>query len=448
MKNQFTASIRWSCLALLSILFHNLQAQQYPPMEMTRTDSLVYSSPELLGIDSALLYQGIDSIVSLAMDSGAFPGCQILLAQKGRIFYEQAFGYHTYDSLRPVLMSDLYDLASVTKIVAGTNALMKLYDEGLVDLDQTLGYYFPYLKGSNKESLTLRKVLAHQSRLKSWIPYYKESRRHSGKYKWKTFKSDSSARYPIRVPGSDLYMYRDYYDKKVKRLIRKSALYEEEAYVYSGLSFYLIPELVERLTGLPFDQYLNEIFYDPLGANSLGFEPMDRYPLDEIVPTEIDSFFRMKPLHGVVHDEGAAVMQGVSGNAGLFSNSYDLAKVLQMWLNGGQYAGVRYLSDSTIEEFTRCQYCDLDNRRGLGFDKPLITYDEEKSSVAKAASPASYGHTGYTGTLVWADPVNGLMFIFLSNRVYPTRENKKIYEMNVRPAIHNLVYELLNKERA
>ncbi|MCV9388697.1 serine hydrolase domain-containing protein [Reichenbachiella ulvae] len=415
---------------------------------VNRIDSLERVNPSQLGIDSLKLYRGIDSVIHVAIDSGAFPGCQILLAKGGKVFYERAFGFHTYDSVREVSLSDLYDLASVTKVVAATNALMKLYDMGIIDLDQTLGYYFPYLKHSNKADLSLRKVLAHQSRLKSWIPYYKESRRRNGKYRWHTFKNDSSDQYPIRVPGSDLYMYKDYYEKKVKRMIKRSKLYDEEGYVYSGLSFYLYPELVERLTGQSFDVFLDSVFYQPLGARSLGFEPLNEYPLDQIVPTEVDSFFRMTPLHGVVHDEGAAVMEGVSGNAGLFSNAGDLAKVLQMWLNEGEYAGQRYLSDSVIREFTRCQYCELDNRRGLGFDKPLIEYDSTKSSVAKAASPNSYGHSGYTGTLVWLDPDNDLMFIFLSNRVYPTRANPKIYQMNVRPAIHNLVYDLLEKEKS
>ncbi|MBU2915154.1 serine hydrolase domain-containing protein [Reichenbachiella agariperforans] len=438
MKKYFLIGLTFYC--------NLMYAQNLPTIGFADTLSIIH--PEVLCIDSLALYQGIDSIATGAIEAGAFPGCQILLAQRGQVFYHQSFGFHTYDSTRMVANSDIYDLASVTKITATTLALMKMYDEELIDLDQTLGYYFADLKRSNKRDLTLRKVLAHQAGIKSWIPYYQVSQRRNGRYRRRTISADSSENYPNRIPGSELFLYKDYYDKKIRRMIKRSKLYEEEAYVYSGLSFYLFPELIERISGLSFDQYLSDTFYNPIGASTLGFEPLDNYPIDKIVPTEIDSFFRMTPLHGVVHDEGAAMMQGVSGNAGLFSNSWDLAKVMQMWLNGGSYDGKEYLSDSVIEEFTRCQYCDLDNRRGLGFDKPLITYDSIKSSVAKAASPRSYGHSGYTGTFVWMDPENELLFIFLSNRVYPSRDNRKIYELNVRPNIHTLVYELLEKQKS
>ena len=324
---------------------------------------------------------------------------------------------------------------------------MKLYDEGKFDLDRTMGEYFPFLKKSDKANLSVRKVLAHQSRLKNWIPYYKESQKKNGKYKSKTISVDSSSNYPNRIPGSELFLHKDYFEKKILKMIKKSDLYEKEEYVYSGLAFYLFPTLVEELSGQRFDYFLDDNFYQPLGAQTLGYEPIKKFPLNRIAPTEVDSFFRMKKLHGVVHDEGAAVMLGVSGNAGLFSNAWDLAIVYQMLINGGLYEGKRYLSDSTIQRFTQCQFCDLDNRRGLGFDKPLIEYDSIKTSVAKLASPNSFGHSGYTGTLVWADPDNDLIFVFLANRVYPTRENRKIYQMNIRPRIHDLVYNLLEERK-
>lgn len=414
--------------------------------QMPKSDTLAYSSPSKLHIDSVKLYAGIDSIITEALDSAAFPGCQILLAKNGQIFYYESFGYHTYDSIQKVRNTDLYDLASITKITATTLALMKLYEDGKLDLDQTLGFYFPFLAGSNKSDLTIRKVLAHQSRLKNWIPYYSESQRRSGKYKRKTISTDSSAQYPNRIPGSDLFLHQDFKEDKIYKMIRKSKLYEEEEFVYSGLAFYLFPDLIESLTGTTFEKYLVDNFYSPLNAKSLGFDPLRKYSLSQIVPSEVDTFFRMNKLHGVVHDEGAAVMLGISGNAGLFSNAYDLAKVHQMLLNGGNYGNKQYLIPETIREFTRCQYCELDNRRGLGFDKPLIEYDSIKSSVAKLASPNSYGHSGYTGTLVWADPDNQLLFIFLSNRVFPSRNNRKIYQLNIRPRIHDLVYDLIREE--
>ncbi|UXX79670.1 serine hydrolase [Reichenbachiella carrageenanivorans] len=368
------------------------------------------------------------------------------MAKDGEIFFHKSYGYHTYDSLLPVRNSNLYDLASITKITATTLALMKLEEDGLFDLDKTMGYYFPFLAKSNKSDLTMRKILAHQSRLKNWIPYYAESQRRNGKYKRKTISTDSSSQYPYHIPGSDLFLHKDFKTDKIYKMIRKSDLYDEEGYVYSGLAFYLFPDLIERLSGVSFEKFLVENFYKPIQATSLGFDPLRKYTLDQIIPSEVDTFFRMHTLHGVVHDEGAAVMLGISGNAGLFSNSYDLAKIYQMLLNGGTYNGKRYLNQETITEFTRCQYCDQDNRRGLGFDKPLIEYDSIKTTVAKLASPNSYGHSGYTGTLVWADPDHQLLFIFLANRVYPSRTNRKIYTLNIRPRIHDLVYGLMEEE--
>lgn len=404
---------------------------------------LVIGSPEEVGIDGKILNAEIEGILTQAIDSMAFPGAQVLLAKDGIIFYQGSFGYHTYDSLRKVRDTDLYDLASVTKVTATTLALMKLYEDGLFDLDQTFGYYFPKIAKGDKRDLTMREILAHQSGLRAWIPYWSESQRKNGKWRWNTVKQDSSKRFPNRLEGTHLFLHKDFREKKIYKMIKKSDLLEEKKYVYSGLVFYLFPELVHRLSGKPFDQYLADAFYGPMGAETLTFNPTGQYSLDRIVPTENDNFFRKAQLHGVVHDEGAAMMLGVSGNAGLFSNAQDLAKVYQMLLNEGQYGAKRYLKPETIQEFTKVQFPENDNRRGLGFDKPLLTYDARISSVAKDSSPASFGHTGYTGTLVWADPENDLLFIFLSNRVYPTRNNGKIYDLNVRPNIHNLVYELL-----
>ena len=411
-------------------------------------DTLYYTSPDSIRIDSVTLYDEIGFLMYQAIDAGALPGAQILLAKDGAIFFNESYGFHTYDSLRPVRESDLYDLASITKVAATTLALMKLYDDGLLNLDLTLGHYFPFLSKSDKADITIREALAHNGRLKSWIPFYKECLRSNGRYRRHTFSNVSKRSYPWRIPGSGIYMHKHFYEKKLLKMIRMSPLNETEEYVYSGLSFYLFPELVKRLTDQTFEDYLTNNFYMPLGVSSIGFNPKLRgYKPDQIVPTEVDNFFRMDTLHGDVHDEGAAMMLGISGNAGLFGNAHDLAVIFQMLLNGGTYKGQRYLREETIREFTRCQYCQERNRRGIGFDKPLIEYDPVKSSVARLASPASFGHTGFTGTLVWADPENGFLFIFLSNRVYPTRDNKLIYQLNIRPNIHDLVYELLMKDK-
>ncbi len=406
-------------------------------------DGLKMGSPAVFDIDVQKLNDGIEQIMNQAIDSMAFPGGQVLIAKSGLVFYHKGFGFQTYDKANPVDTTDIYDLASVTKTTASTLALMKLYDMGLFDPDKTMGDYFPKIARGKKKHLVMREVLAHQAGLRAWIPYWSESQRRNGKYKNRTVSSDSSAKYPYRISEAGLFMHKDFIEKKVYKMIRKSKVSKDKRYVYSGLTFYLIPELVKRLTGKSFDQFLYDEFYVPMEANTLRFNPKDEFDLDRIVPTEVDSFFRMQTLHGVVHDEGAAMMLGVSGNAGLFSNASDLAKVYQMMLNGGRFEGKTYLKAETIKEFTDCQFCEVGNRRGMGFDKPLIEYNANVSSVAKGVSAESFGHTGYTGTLVWADPANDLLFIFLSNRVHPTRNNSKIYQLNVRPAIHNLVYELL-----
>lgn len=414
----------------------------------TSTGKLISTNPANVGIDALALESGIRSIILEALDSGAFPGCQILLAKGGRVFYEESFGYHTYDSLKPVKNTDIYDLASVTKTTAATLSLMKLYDQGLFDPNQTFGHYFPDIAKGKKKKLVMRDVLAHQAGLRAWIPYYSESQKKNGKYRKKTVSSDSSANYPYRISESGLFLHKDYRAKKIYRMIKKSKVSKNKNYLYSGLSFYLYPELVERISGKSFDQFLADEFYQPLGAETVVFNAGKQFELDRIVPTEVDSFFRMQTLHGVVHDEGAAMMLGVSGNAGLFANARDLAKVYQMLLNEGTYDGKQYLKPATVKEFTRCQFCETGNKRGMGFDKPLIEYDPVRSSVAEGVSPESYGHSGYTGTLVWADPANDLLFVFLSNRVHPTRNNRKIYSLNIRPRIHNLVYDLLEKGSA
>lgn len=449
-RNRFIFSVM--TVLLLSSQGFSFQGTDFPSEEKSTAvagrgsaGELITVNPADLGIDALALESGIRSIILQALDSGAFPGCQVLLAKGGKVFYEESFGYHTYDSLRPVKNTDIYDLASVTKTTAATLSLMKLYDEGLFDPDQTFGHYFPDIAKGKKKDMVMRDVLAHQAGLRAWIPYYSASQKKNGKYKRNSVSSDSSANFPYRISETGLFLHKDYRTKKIYKMIRKSKVNKDKSYLYSGLSFYLYPELVQRITGKSFDQYLADEFYNPLSAETVGFNAGERFPLGRIVPTEVDSFFRMQTLHGVVHDEGAAMMLGVSGNAGLFANAMDLGKVYQMLLNGGEYAGRRYLKSSTVNEFTKCQFCDEGNKRGMGFDKPLIEYDEARSSVAEAASAASFGHSGYTGTFVWADPANDLLFVFLSNRVHPTRLNRKIYSLNIRPRIHNLVYDLLEQ---
>ncbi len=381
----------------------------------------------------------LDSLMNMGIDSMAFPGGQLLIAHKGQVLHEKSYGYHTYDRKREVRMTDLYDLASVTKVTAAVPALMYMVDKELISLDQTLCEMWPLLCGSNKEHLTLRQALAHQGGLIPYIVFWQEAQRKNGKWRPRSFKTKKSSKYPIEITNQ-LYLHRSYTSRMFKK-VRKSEVDPQPEYLYSGLTFLMYPQLVERKLGQPIDSFLYQHFYDRLGAARLRFRPLDDYSIDEIVPTEIDTFFRMELVQGTVHDEAAAMLNGVSTNAGLFAAAPDLLKLLQLYLDGGSQDGDRLLSKEVIDEFTRCQYCDLDNRRGLGFDKPLIEYDSSASYVAKSASPASFGHSGFTGTFFWVDPESELVFILLTNRVYPNRNQRKLYGLNLRPQLHQLAYD-------
>lgn len=401
---------------------------------------LAFGSPSEAGLDSTYLYAKIDSIVIAAIDSGVAPGIQVLVARNGMVVMHKTYGYQTYDSIIAVQKNMLYDFASVTKITGALPALMQLYDQHKFSLDATLGTYLPYFDHGNKKNLPIRRILSHNARLKAWIPYWKTTLKKNGKFKRNTLAHDSTAKYSIKLTDN-LFLYKDY-KQEIYRQIRKSKLLKEEGYVYSGLSFYLYPEIVARLTGWEYETYLKKNIYEPLGASTLTYNPMRFYPKTRMIPTEIDTFFRKVPLQGVVHDEGAAMMAGVSSNAGLFGTTLDLAKLMQMYLWKGTYGGERYISQNTMELFTACHYCNEGDRRGLAFDKPVLE-NKENGSTAIDASPHSFGHSGYTGTFTWADPDTGLLLVFMSNRVYPTRENRKLYQLNVRPSIHEVIYQAI-----
>lgn len=408
------------------------------------TDGVIrlgYSTPESVGMNSVFLHSKIDFISTNAINEKAFPGVQILIAKSGKVIFHKAYGFHTYEKVRPVQLNDIYDFASVSKITTALPALMKLHGEQKFDVDQSFKTYFPKFKKSNKALLTYREILAHQAGLKPWIPYWKNRIKDNGKFKRKTFKSKSSKKF--NVPVSDnLFLHRKYKNKMYKA-IYESEVSPEIKYKYSGLAFYLFPEIVSDLTNSDFEIYLKQTFYKPLGANTLTYNPLRYFSKDRIVPTELDTFFRNTQIHGTVHDEGAIMMGGVSSNAGLFGSANDLAKLMQMYLNKGTYGGQRFIAEESIKEFTKYQYPENTNRRGLGFDKPLLEYHPQKSSVAKDASPSSYGHSGYTGTFVWVDPEHELIYIFFSNRVFPTRNNRKIYDLNIRPSIHQVIYDAI-----
>jgi CubicO group peptidase (beta-lactamase class C family) len=399
-----------------------------------------FTIPEEFDINRDYLDKKIDSIVENGIRQQAFPGCQILAARDGKIFFYKTYGFHTYDSINEVKKSDLYDLASITKISTALPALMKLYDENKINPDSKFVDYWPDFKKSDKSEITIREALTHQAGFVPSIGFWKKTLGKNGKYKRHICRTEPSKNYPVKISPS-LYLKKNYY-RQIYKTIRKTKLKEKREYLYSDLPSIIYPKIIETITNKKYEEYLNENFYKPLGASTLTYNPYKKYDKNNIVPTEYDSVFRKKLVHGYVHDESAAMLGGISGNAGLFGNALDLAKLMQMYLNMGVYGGQQLINTSTLKEFTRCQFPENNNRRALGFDKPLLK-NKEKGSVAPSASDNSFGHTGFTGTLCWADPDTGILFVFLSNRIYPTRNNSKLFELNIRPSLHQIFYNLI-----
>ncbi len=406
--------------------------------ETTEKSRLESAYPEELGIPSEALY-AIDSIVNDGIAGKAFPGCQVLLAKQGRVFFEKSYGNPSYGDSLITGNQNLYDLASITKIAATTLAIMKLYDEQKIALDDRLEKFLPETKGTDKAHLKIGDILAHQAGLQDWIPFYKNTlKHHKPDPDW--YRNVPGDRFTVPV-CRDLYI-RDNYHEIILEEILRSPLKKEGKYKYSDLGFYLLRMAVERIAEQPFEQYLSKEFYKPLGLQTMTFNPLEKFPVERIMPTEDDQAFRHQLLRGYVHDPGAAMLGGISGHAGLFSNARDLAVILQMLLNKGSYGGRKYLTPATVEKFTAAWDTENHNRRSPGFDNPLPEPSASGPSCI-AASALSFGHSGFTGTYVWADPKYDLLYVFLSNRVFPDASNNKLSGMNIRTNIHQKVYEIL-----
>jgi len=399
--------------------------------------------PETVGIDSKKL-EVIDSIANSAIINRATPGCVVLVAKDGKVVFNKAYGYNTYDSLQPVTTSTLYDLASVTKISATTVSVMKLYEEGKLDINKTLGDYLPWVRGSNKEQLVLKNILLHQAGLVAFIPFYKETIQQSGVPKPGIYDSVITNNYSIPV-ARNMFMRNDWEDSIYQRIL-KSPVGKEEKYIYSDNDFIFLGKIVEQLTGMSLADYVRQTFYIPLHMSTTFFNPLQHTTVVSIAPTEREKYFRLQLLRGYVHDPGAAMFGGVAGHAGLFSDAYDLAQLYQMLLNGGEMNGVRFFKKETIDFFTA--YHSNISRRGLGFDKPEKDNATRKEPYpGRFVSPSTFGHTGFTGTCVWADPENHLLYIFLSNRVYPTGgDNLRLSELGIRANILDAVYSSFVKK--
>lgn len=409
---------------------------------------LKYTVPEEVGFDAEKLKSVIDTIAKMGIREKAFPGCQVLIAKNGKVIFHESYGYHTYDSIVALSNDHMYDWASITKVTGPLPILMKMVEDSLISLDQPFSNYWEGFRNTDKELITLREILAHQSRLRSWIPFYLEVAKKEQDIRDLIVRESPSVDFPIRI-STNLYIHKDY-RQKIYQDIQKSELLKKQRYIYSDLTFHLFPELITKQIGVAYETYHNDQFISRLGASTVHYNPYRFYSKDEFVPTELDVYFRKELLQGYVHDEVAAMLGGVSGNAGLFGTTNDLAKIMQFYLQKGSYGDFQFLKPETVNEFTSVQYSKNDNRRALGFDKPYI--DNFKRSLkdafpAPSASPESFGHTGYTGTFVWVDPKNQLLFVFMSNRVYPTRDNTKLTQLNLRPTLHQSVYDCQNTFR-
>lgn len=429
----------------VSLMFQTLLAQEYILNKTSLPSYTIADLSMLSEVDLLAVNYKVDSIITNGIKSEAFPGAQILVAQKGTIVFHKAYGYHTYDSLQPVALNDLYDLASVTKILGPLPALMKLVDEGKLDLDAPFSTYWkPWRKRKDKKDLTLREILAHQAGLKSYIVFLSSVIKKNGKLKHRFIRNSKSNRFE-NESFNGIYV-KNRFNKKMYRIINRSKVSEEKKYLYSGLSFLIFPELIEQLTGESYHTYVANTFYKPIGSKTLGFLPMSKKLPNKIVPTEMDTLYRHDLTKGWVHDENASLLGGISGNAGLFGTATDLANMMQFYMQYGMFDGKQIISKDIVREFTKVQYPENDNRRGLGFDKPLLNNLElplDDAYPAPGVSADSFGHSGFTGTFVWADPENQLVYIFLSNRVYPTRDNSNIYTLNIRPAIQQVFYNAI-----
>ncbi|HET6253796.1 MAG TPA: glycoside hydrolase family 3 N-terminal domain-containing protein [Puia sp.] len=402
--------------------------------------ALPAADPLTLGMDTMQLNK-IDAICEEAIAKQAAPGCVVLVARDGKIAYEKSFGYMTYDHKEPVYTETMYDMASCTKICATTMATMKLYDEGRLDLQKTLGDYLPWVRGSDKANLTIWDILLHQAGLVPDVVFYKEvvdSTKDQNPMPG-VFTTQPDSLHGVRV-AENLYLRNDWRDTMNLR-IAQSALGPKK-YVYSDNDFIFMGEIVEAITGMTLDEYVRKTFYEPLGMTSTGFLPRERFPLARIAPTALEPIFRHQLLRGDVHDPGSAMFGGVAGHAGLFSDAYDLAILEQMLLDGGTFNGRTYLKKSTIDYFT-AYHSDI-SRRALGFDKPEKDNAKLKQAYpCLSASPETFGHTGFTGTCVWVDPKYDLVFIFLSNRVNPIENNPRLSGLNIRGRIQETVYQAM-----
>lgn len=403
---------------------------------------LGFTTPHNVGMNSALLTK-IDLIAQRAINEKMTPGLQVLVARRGKVIYQKSFGHHTYDDEdMKVKNADIYDVASLTKILSTLPNIMQLYDKKQLQLETKLGDMLPVFAKTDKRKITLKDMLLHQARFQPWMPFYQETLMSNKQPDSVYYSKMYSPEFPHQVADL-LYLRKDYPDTIIAR-IAQSKLLRKKEYRYSDFSFIILKEYLENKTGKPLDVLSDESFYKPLGAAFTTYNPLRKFDMCIIPPTEVDNYFRHQVIQGYVHDMGAAMMDGVAGHAGLFSNAMDVAKIMQMYLNKGNYGGKQYFSAETFDVFNTCYECKNGNRRGLGFDKPQI---ENPGPTCDCVSKQSFGHTGFTGTMAWADPETEIVYVFLSNRTYPEAGENKLSKENIREDIQKVIQDAIMDDK-
>ena len=406
-------------------------------IETLAIQRLGFEIPENVGMDSKILTK-IDSIAKFAIDKKMTPGLQVVVARKGKVVYQKSFGNHTYEEgAEKVKNTDLFDIASLTKIIGTLPNIMQEFDKGNLTLETKLKAMLPVFKGSNKEDATVLDMLTHQARFQPWIPFYKATLDSLNKPSEKYYRARPTVEFQLKV-AEDLYLRRDYNDTILK-VIANSELLPKKQYKYSDFSFILFKEYLERENGKSLEYLAENNFYKHLGATSLTYNPLHKFDKSVVIPTENDNYFRYQKVHGYVHDMAAAMQGGISGHAGLFSNALDIAKVMQMYLQKGSYGGKQFITEETLQKFNTCYFCKDGNRRGVGFDKPQLG---NEGPTCGCVSLTSFGHTGFTGTMTWADPEKEIVYVFLSNRTFPdSNASNKLSKENIRENIQKVIYE-------
>ncbi|MEZ4857715.1 MAG: glycoside hydrolase family 3 N-terminal domain-containing protein [Flavobacteriaceae bacterium] len=399
---------------------------------------LQYGTPESVGIAAEKLKK-IDTLARNGYWAGMYPGAQILVARKGKVIYQKNVGYHTPEKLYKVKDESVYDLASMTKILAALPMVMELYDRKVITMDTKLSDMLPEFKNSNKKNSTLKRMLTHTAGLQAWIPFYITTMDTlTGGPSTRYYSRKKEGVFTVKV-ANDMYLRNDYTDTIFAK-IKDSDLRENNGYKYSDLPYYLLKKYLEEFYGESLEDLVQRDFYESLGATTLTYKPLEKFSLNRIPPTEEDNSFRMQKVQGYVHDQGAAMLGGVSGHAGLFGNANDVAKMMQMYLWKGSYGGKQYLKPQTLDAFNTCYFCEDNVRRGVGFDKPQLG---ESGPTCGCVSLTSFGHSGFTGTFTWADPEEEIVYVFLSNRTYPSVDNRMLISSDLRSRIQEAIYDAI-----